>query len=116
MSTGLHTDDLLVRDAAHARELLLADAGAGTGMPCSRYGRHIGDATDVIYAAAFIFNAETSGDPVSWRDLNSTAGLVVNDSPDPEYVIRSYGELYGFNADELLHFDPSDDLPTDQEN
>src|SRR3954469_11643824 len=87
-----HADDLLVRDIEHARELLAADSPPGTdGMPCSRYGRHLRDAYDVVYWAAVALNAAASGDPVSWADLDYMAGLVVNHHPDPAYLLVNYG-------------------------
>lgn len=91
-------DDMLVSSAHEAHCMLVADSGDGsTAMPCSRYGRHIEDATGTIYAAAVIVAAETEGDPLCWRDLDYMAGLVVNNHDDVAYVIRAHGAPYGFD-------------------
>jgi hypothetical protein len=105
----LFPPDTIVSSAHEAHCMIVADAGTGTGMPCSRYGRHIDDpnATAVVYAAATIMRGETEGGPPRWADLESMIGLVVNDSDGPAELIRDVGELYGFDpADYELGEDP----------
>lgn len=91
------SDDMLVTSEHEAHCMLVADAGDGTAMPCSRYGRHIGDAADVVWATCVIVNAETSGNPVCWRELDRMAGLVVNNHHDPADIIRAHGAAHGFD-------------------
>lgn len=100
------SDDTIVRDLAHARELLAQDSPSGCdAMPCSRYGRYLSDAYDVVYWAAVVLQACTEGNPVSWRDLDSIAGLVVNDHPDPAYLLVSYGYDLPVDVADLIEAD-----------
>lgn len=40
----------------------------------------------------------------AWNEtLDYIMGLVVNDSDDPEYLIRTYGAEYEFDAEDLLN-------------
>lgn len=102
-------DDHIIEDIDDARALLAADSGGGDGMPCSRYGRNLSDAYDVVYWAARILEAETEGGPLTWGTLDYVASLVVNDHPDPARMIVDYGAAFD-NCPRSDLIDP-DDFP-----
>src|ERR1700704_1823514 len=93
MNSASH--DVIVTGQSMAIRLLLAD-GSDLATPCSRYGRTISECAETIYIASLIF-AITTGEPLTVTALDSMAGLVVNDHPDPEYLIRNYAKNCGLS-------------------
>lgn len=97
-----------------AWEFLTAE-GPELAVPCSRYGRTSAECAPIAYAAAVIVAAESAGEAPTNDELDYMMGLVVNDHPDPSYLIRAYGPDNGFDPAELLPddelTDPDDDDP-----
>lgn len=78
--------DAVPRDDAEALAYLQHDGGA---VPCSRYGRDSSSCAPVALLAARIMERET-GEPMTFRALDSDMGLVVNDSDDVASVLHEY--------------------------
>ena len=87
-------------DKDQAIRFLTQDKDKGR-VPCSRYGWDSESCAPVAYAAAVIVAGET-GEDVTEDSLDYMMGLVVNDHDDPEYLIRHYGALYGFEPADYL--------------
>lgn len=79
-------------------QYLLRDSGL---TPVSRYGRNSQECAPVAVAVAVILSGET-GEPLTTTTLDYVMGLVVNDHADIGYMIRNYGEPYGYSASEFL--------------
>ncbi len=61
------------------------------GVPCSRYGSTGEECAPVAWRVAEIIAHESTGEPVSWDELDSAMSLVVNDSDEPAYMLAHYG-------------------------
>lgn len=69
---------------------LVADAPYAA-VPCSRYGSTSHECAPVAWRVAYLVARESSGDPVTYADLDYAMSLVVNDSEDVAYLVRTYG-------------------------
>lgn len=90
-----------VRPVNESEALKFLSRDSGT-VPCSRYGWDSASCAPVAYAVAVIVAGETEGGEPTEEGLDHAMGLVVNDHDDPETLIRDYGSLYGFSAEDLL--------------
>lgn len=82
-------------------ELALLGNGENLRVPCSRYGWDTRSCIPVAYAAGVILSRE-SGETLTPETLDYVMGLVVNDHDDIAYLIREYGEGYGFSPEDYL--------------
>lgn len=71
------------------------------GVPGGRYGNDTESCAEVAWAAESIYCA-VAPDEMTLESLDRMMGLVVNSHDDVEYIIRSYGEQYGFNPEDYL--------------
>lgn len=62
----------------------------GGAMPCSRYGRHSDSVTDFALALDRFLSQET-GESQTLDTLDLVMSLIVNDSPEPSYLVQEYG-------------------------
>lgn len=70
-------------------------------VPCSRYGHDSESCAEVAWAAEVIY-CQVAPDEMTFDSLDRMMGLVVNNHDDVEYIIRSYGEQYGFKPGDYL--------------
>ena len=59
-------------------------------VPCSRYGSTSADCAPVAWRVAYLVARET-GEPITRANLDHAMSLVVNDSDDVAYMVRTYG-------------------------
>jgi hypothetical protein len=59
-------------------------------VPCSRYGRWTSDCAPVAWRIAYL-TAREIGDAITQGALDAAMSLVVNDSDDVAYMVRTYG-------------------------
>ena len=76
---------------------LLERHGKHLKVPCSRYGWDTESCAPVAWRAAEIVAAETGTD-VGELELDAMMSLVVNDSDEPETLIRDYGTAEDVDA------------------
>jgi hypothetical protein len=88
-----------VPDDAHAMAFLMQDGNLA--VPGGRYGIDTRSCAPVTLALAKIM-AEHSGESITYYQLDSDMGLVVNSHDDVAYTIREYGEMVGVDPAELL--------------
>jgi hypothetical protein len=65
-------------------------AGGDLRVPCSRYGSWTSDVAPVAWRVAFLV-ARECGEAITHERLDHAMGLVVNDSDDVAYMVRTYG-------------------------
>ena len=62
-------------------------------VPCSRYGRWSSDCAPVAWRIAYL-TAREIGDSVTQGALDAAMSVVVNDSDDVAYMVRTYGNRH----------------------
>jgi len=112
MLTTIPGDDGVAFDEkmfeAHAWAFLMQDGNLG--VPGGRYGSDTRSCAPVAIALAKIMQY-ANGEPITYYQLDSDMGLVVNSSDDVAYSINQYAELVDLDPEELLS--EEDYVPTD---
>lgn len=101
-ANGLDIDDE-PRDDEQAREFINLDTG---DVPCSRYVPRNGSGLADLAILTERLMADLTGEPVTFRALESMVSLIVNDSDDIGRLLVEHGPEYDI--------DPSDYLSEDE--
>lgn len=84
-------DEHTFETEAEAVAYLTEDGGA-----CfSRWGSTSADCAPIAWALAQIYQYASSGEPIGVDDLDGWMSMVVNEHPDVESLIESYGYVVG---------------------
>lgn len=107
---GAHLE--IVPDDDHAMAYLMQDGNLA--VPCGRYGSDTIECAKVAMALAKIMQYH-NGEEITYHDLDSDMGLVVNSSDDIAGLFRDYGELVGVNPDDFYGMDDDDENDDESE-
>lgn len=99
----------IIPDEQHARAFLMQDGN--WAVPGGRYGDDTRSCAPVAIAITRILE-DSTGDPMTYADLDHAMGLVVNSHDEVAYMIREYGPSVGIDPADYLD---AEDLQDDDE-